>query len=101
MLKRTIIARLQKPSVILSLVSQATAVLLLIGFTIDEHLILSIATLLCSALVTLGILSNPDTENKKFGDDVMLCSKEDKYSNHIKINGQMLCAECGCAHSTN
>lgn len=60
--------RLRKPSIILSLVSQIITILLLLGFDIDKNLIMSVATIICSILVALGILSNSDSTKKGSGD---------------------------------
>ena len=55
---KKLLRRLKRPSTLLSLVSQVAALLLLIGFKIDQNAIMGIATAACSILITLGILSN-------------------------------------------
>lgn len=101
MWKQNLKSRIRKPSTIISLVSQVVALLLLVGYDLDKNIIVSVATVLCSILVTLGILSNPDTENKGYGDDIRPCSKEGKNTCHVKVNGQMVCAVCGTTCNRN
>lgn len=99
MWKQNLISRLKKPSTILSLISQIVSILLLLGFNLNENLIISIATAACAVLVTLGILSNPDTEKKGYGDDFFYCAKDGKKTHHLKINGQMVCKDCGTIYT--
>lgn len=90
--------RLRKPSVIMSVVSQIITALLLLGFDVDKSLVMAIATIGCSILVTLGILSNPDSTKKGYTDNMLTCSNSGKKEKHIMINGQMVCTECGAVY---
>lgn len=90
--------RLRKPSIILSLVSQVITIMLLMGFDVNKNLIMSIAAIVCSMLVTLGILSNPDSSKKGFGDDVLICSNSKKPEKHVKIKDKYVCTECGAIY---
>lgn len=92
---KSFILRLKNPSVILSILSQIIALLLLFGFKINENIIMSVAAIACSILTTLGILSNPDTKNKGYGDDIITCSECGKSCVHCNVNGQMICSNCG------
>ena len=95
---KLLFSRLTKPSVILSVTSQIMSVLILFGFNINESMVLTAVTAVCSILVTLGILSNPDTKNKTYGDDLLVCSSSGEVEPHIEINGQMICKNCGAIH---
>ena len=95
---KIILYRLQKPSTILSLVSQVLSILIILGVHINTAAVTTIAALGCSALVTLGVLSNPDTVNKGYGDDILECSEEGVRTQHVEVNGQMLCKECGAVY---
>lgn len=92
------LSRLKKPSVIISLVSQIAPILILLGFNIDEHALMTVTYALCSILVTLGILSNPDTNQKGYSDDLLTCSNDGLLSPHVMVNGQMVCKNCGAVY---
>ena len=81
------------------MLSQVVSILLLLDVNINENLIVSIATIVCSILVALGILSNPDTENKGYGEDYLYCFTDGKNTCHVKINGQMVCKKCGTIYN--
>jgi len=55
-----VLSRLRNPTVILSIVSNLISLGLLLGYKLNEGLIMSAVTIICSILITLGILSNPD-----------------------------------------
>ena len=55
-----VLSRLKNPTVVLSIVSNLISLALLLGYKLDESLILSVVTIVCSVFVTLGIMSNPD-----------------------------------------
>jgi len=93
-----ILKRLRKPSVILSIVSQVSTLILLFGFNINENLIMSAAAIICSILVSLGILSNPDSKNKTYGDDMLVCAHSGKLEQHVMVDGKMVCKSCGAVH---
>jgi len=57
---RKILSRLKNPTMILSIASNLISLGLLLGYKLNEGLIMSAVTILCSIMVTLGILSNPD-----------------------------------------
>jgi len=57
---RKILSRLRNPTVILSIASNLISLGLLLGYKLNEGLIMSAVTIICSILITLGILSNPD-----------------------------------------
>lgn len=92
--------RLKNPSVLLSLISHTVTLLILLGFNINESFVLSISTALLSILTILGIMSNPDTKTKGYGDDTLVCSNCGGKSIHVEINGQMLCKNCGTVYTT-
>lgn len=92
---KVILERLRKPSVILSIVSQIIAILALLKINVDNALVMAIATGVCSILTTAGIMSNPSTEKKGFGDDIYYCEHCDKNSVHTKVDGKLVCSDCG------
>lgn len=91
--------RLKKPSVLLSIVSQVVAVLLMLGFDVNEGMVMSVAVGISSVLVTLGILSNPDAHKSGYGDDILTCSASGNLEPHVMVNGQMVCANCGAVYN--
>jgi uncharacterized membrane protein len=94
------VKRLSKPSSILSLLSQVLSVLLLLGVHIDQTKIMGIGAAVCSVLVALGILSNPDTKNKGYGDDLYPCSNTGELEKHVVVNGQLVCETCGAVYGS-
>ncbi|MDR2933291.1 MAG: hypothetical protein LBV27_09310 [Oscillospiraceae bacterium] len=96
---RCILKRLQRPSVLLSLVSQFVSIMIMFGFNINENMIMAAATIVCSMLATLGIVSNPDTQKNGFGDDILVCSKSGEMEPHVMVAGQMVCKNCGAAYA--
>ena len=95
-----ILNRLKQPSVVLSLVSQITTLLLLFGFQIDPQQLMTFATIVCSILVTLGIMSNPDSNHKGYGDDILICPNCNKPTLHVAVKGKMVCKTCGTEQQT-
>ena len=95
---KVILERLKNPSVILSIVSQIAGIAVMINPNVKADVITGVAMSICSILVLLGILSNPNTKNKGFGDDILMCSKCGKPSVHIEVAGQMVCQECGAVY---
>ncbi len=90
--------RLRKPSTLLSLVSQVVSILLLLGIHINQSAVMAVAAAVCSLMVTLGILSNPDTAKNGYGDDILTCSVSGKKEKHVLVNGQMVCQNCGTVY---
>ena len=95
-----IIIRIKKPSVVLSLVSNFITLLVTMGFKLDSKYIMSLATIICSILVTLGILSNPDSATKGYGDKYLICSRTGQLEPHEEIGGKMLCQNCGAEYDS-
>jgi uncharacterized membrane protein len=92
------IGRLKKPSTIISLTSQVVSILLLLGVHINQTEVMGIAAAICSLLVTMGVLSNPDSNKKGYGDDLKICSNDGNLTKHVLVNGQMVCEECGAVY---
>lgn len=90
-----IIQRLKKPSVLISISSQIATLLLVANINIDEVIIIEVISVICTLLTFFGIVSNPDTDNKGFGDDIAFCDKCNKNSKYIRIGNQVICTECG------
>jgi uncharacterized membrane protein len=90
--------RLRKPSTIISLISQVVSILLLLGVHVDQSAVMGVAAAACSVMVTLGVLNNPDSEKKGFGDDILTCSSSGLPEKHVMVNGQMVCQKCGSVY---
>ena len=93
---QVIFKRLKKPSVLISVSSQIVTILLLLNVYVDVDVVSAIITGICSILVLLGIVSDPETQNKGYGDDLIECSGCHHKTRHIMINGKMVCTNCGC-----
>ena len=95
---KVILERLKKPSVILSIASQIIAIFALLNVNIDATMVTGVITTGCSVLVMLGIMSNPSTKNKGFGDDILECAGCHKKTSHVLVGKKMVCSVCGTAH---
>lgn len=96
-----ILKRLKKPSVVISIVSQILVILTLLHVSVDVDAVHGITISVCSILALLGIMSNPGTKNKGFGDDIRHCPSCDKDTIFCEVNGKMVCSECGAATLDN
>lgn len=87
--------RLRKPTVLLSIVSQIITIMTLLNISVDADAFTSIAVSVCSVLVTLGIMSNPTTIKKGFGDDIEFCKNCKIKTEHALIGDKLICKGCG------
>lgn len=94
-----ILERLKHPSVVLSIVSQVVAILLLLNVNVDQTIVTGVVTAICSILVFMGIMSNPTTKNKWYGDDTLYCENCQKDSPHIPVGNSMVCTTCGAVYT--
>ena len=92
---KSIISRLKNPSVIISIASQIITILMLLKVNVDESLIMGAITSITSVLVMLGIMSNPTTRNKGYGDDMIMCKTCGKHTPHVLTGTNMSCSICG------
>ena len=96
-----ILKRLKKPSVVISIVSQILAILALLHVSVDVDAVHGITISVCTILALLGIMSNPETKAKGYGDDIQYCNACGKDTNFCEVNGKMVCSECGAAAQEN
>ena len=68
---KTILKRLKNPSVLISIASEIVVIFMLFNVGIGVNVVSGTLTAISSILVLLGILSNPDTENKGYGEDTI------------------------------
>lgn len=94
-----ILERLKHPSVVLSIASQVVTILLLLNISVDQTAVTGIVTAACSILVFMGIMSNPTTKNKWYGDDTLYCENCQNNTPHIPVAGNMTCAYCGTVYT--
>ncbi|MGL5973291.1 MAG: phage holin [Oscillospiraceae bacterium] len=87
--------RLKNPSVILSIVSHFVTLLTILHINVDIYVATGIVTTVCSILTLLGIMSDPTTKNKGYGDDLRDCTNCKNVSAHKHINGKSICVSCG------
>lgn len=92
---KIILTRLRNPAVITSLVSEGIAILLLLNVDIDVNMVAGVLATLTSMLVVLGVLSNPDTKKKGYGDDIAICSGCGEETQHVLVGGELVCKDCG------
>ncbi|MEG2073954.1 MAG: hypothetical protein RRY54_04235 [Angelakisella sp.] len=96
---KNILARLKNPSVVISIASQIISVLLLLNVNVDRGIITAVITAACSVLVLLGIMSNPDTVTKGYGDDMHECANCHQMTPHLRVGDSLVCSKCGTVHS--
>ena len=86
-----IVSRLKNPAVVLSIASNLIALFLLLGYKVNESLVMSAMTIVCAMLVTLGIMCNPDYNT----DTKLYCPTEKERTYHVEVAGRMVCSVCG------
>ncbi len=91
---RDILERLRQPSVVLSIASQIVTILLLLNVNVDQNIVTGVVTAVCSILVFMGIMSNPTTQNKWYGDDTLYCKNCQKNTAHLSVADKMICSTC-------
>lgn len=96
--RKSILNRLKNPSVLISLSSYVITILLLTLTDISASSVAAITTAVLSIFTLLGVISNPDTKTKGYGDDVLICSKCGK-AVHVEVNGEMVCKGCGTVNT--
>lgn len=92
---KILLQRLRKPSVLLSLASQVVSLLIVFGFNVNTDAVIKAVTIITSILATLGILSNPDSTKAGYNDDILHCLNDDDKTQHVFVNGEYLCKDCG------
>lgn len=92
---KEILKRLKKPSVILSITSHIITILVLLKVNVNVDAVTGIVTAITSIFILLGILSNPTSQNKGYGDDMLNCSKCNKKTIHSLVGNDLICSKCG------
>lgn len=91
---KTYLKRLRNPTVVLSIVSQVVILLSVLDIDVDTETLNGLIAGVLSILVTLGIMSNPDSTKKTYGDDIIYCETCKKETIHAKVAGEMVCLDC-------
>ncbi len=95
------LSRLKNPSVVIGIVSQIIAMLTLLHVSTNISFVMAITVGVCSILVTIGIMSNPTTENVGFGDDILYCSNCKTEKEHVLVGDKFYCKQCGASLRTD
>ncbi|MEG2420617.1 MAG: phage holin [Oscillospiraceae bacterium] len=96
---KAMLTRLKNPAVILSIVSQVVTLLVLFKVQVDMTLVGGAVTAVCSILVLLGIMSDPTTKRKGYGDDMAQCPSCGVVGPHLVTGDTLTCKNCGSQHS--
>ena len=88
-----ILSRLKSPTVVLSIASNIISLSLLLGYKLNESVVMATVTILCSILVTLGIMKNPDVNM----DNMHLCLNCKEKTFHVEAAGNKICTICATA----
>jgi len=94
---KMILGRLKNPVVVLSIASQLISLFVLMGYHVNESLILSLLAIVCSILIALGIMTNPAPRGE--GGDSLLCSTCEEKTLHIQAGKSRFCSNCGKIHT--
>ncbi|MDY3929395.1 MAG: hypothetical protein SOZ34_08560 [Clostridia bacterium] len=86
--------RLKKPHVLLGILSQIIIILKAFDVSIDTDMLSIITTAICSILVLMGIIGDPD-DSSGFCSEIKQCEKCGQTSCHIKIGDFLICRNCG------
>ena len=89
-----VLNKLKKPSVLLSLVAQAVAILTIFNVNVDMDMVGGLTMAVSSILVTLGIMSDPNSVKKGFGDDIFFCPDCKRERRYVKVGNSMVCSHC-------
>ena len=91
-----VISRLKNPTIVLSVASHLISFVILMGYKVNEGVVMAGLAIICSVLVTLGIMSNPDynTDNRLF------CVRCREKTYHVEVAGRKLCTICGNGQPT-
>ena len=92
---KLILQRLKKPQVIMSILSQIVIILTLVNVKVDIDIVTGISTSVCSILVLLGVLSNPDDSTWGYCDEVQVCPQCKEMTCHVRIKDELICRSCG------
>ena len=95
---KILMKRILNPTVFTSIISQIVILLTMFNINVDTQQVSIAVTAITTILITLGIMSNPDTKNKTFLDDIVFCKNCNKKSPHVLIKGDMVCKDCGTAN---
>ena len=79
---KVMLSRLKNPSVVLSIASQIIAILMLLNVHVDEGIV-------------TGIMSNPESTKKGYGDDIYKCPNCNCDCEYVEVNGKLVCKKCG------
>ena len=90
-----ILNRIKKPQVIMSILSQVIIILTILNIDVDVDAISGIVTAVCTILVMLGIMSNPDDGSFGYCDEIHVCSNCHKNACHIRVKDKLICRNCG------
>lgn len=95
---KKMLKRLKNPTTILSILSEIITILILLKVDVNVDLVTGIVTAVCSILVLLGIMSNPTTVTKGYGDDILYCKNCQEKTENVVINNELCCTKCGQKH---
>ena len=68
---KILMKRILNPTVFTSIISQIVILLTMFNINVDTQQVSLAVTAITTILITLGIMSNPDTKNKTFLDDIV------------------------------
>jgi len=90
---RQMLSRLRNSTVVLGVTSNLISLVMLLGYKLDQSLVMSVVTIICSILALLGIMSNPDNHSG----NRFYCPICKAHTLHVDVAEEKLCSICGRA----
>lgn len=89
-----ILKRLRNPVVITSIISQVMIILTIAKLNVDGSAITKVVVAICSILVSLGIMNNPEAQ-KPTKTIKLKCSNCGETTEYLFLNGELMCDDDG------
>ena len=92
---KLILTRLKKPHVLLGVLSQMIIILKVFDVKINTESLSVIVTAICSILVLMGIIADPDNSNYGLCNEIQKCENCGQTTCHLKVDDTLICKNCG------
>ncbi len=87
--------RLKKPHVLLGILSQMVIILKAFDVQINTESLSVVITAICSILVLMGIIADPDKSDYGLCQDIKKCENCGQTTCHLKVGDTLICKNCG------
>ena len=87
--------RLKKPHVLLGVLSQLIILLKVFDIKINTESLSVAVTAICSILVLMGIIADPDNSTNGLCNEIQKCENCGQTTCHLKVDNTLICKNCG------